>query len=84
MESVSASCESKNEKLKFVKTSTYKHEDRKIIQELVEKGLKGTTGSVDERITCLSLYNHRFFIREEGEQVNESDSSLSFSQKCGF
>lgn len=51
----------------------------------MEKGLKGTIGSVDERITCLSLYNHRVVIKvEEGEQMNTGDSSLSFSQKLNM
>lgn len=41
-----ASFEGENGKPKFVKTKTYKHKDRK---KIMEKGIEGTTGSVNER-----------------------------------
>lgn len=44
-----ASFEDENGKTKFVKTNTYKHKERKSIQEPVEKGIEGTIGSVNER-----------------------------------
>lgn len=71
-----ASFEDENGKSKFVKTNTYKHKERKkITREPVVEGIEGTIGSVNETITCLSLW---FFIRVEIRWTHESKRLFLF------